>query len=131
MARIVIIDDDEDILDSMKLVLTSAGYEIRGYANAQAFLKDESTSPPDLYLIDKQMPGMDGLALCQLLRARDETKHIPVVIISATPNIRTVAMGVGASDSIEKPFKIKTLKEVVEKMLRISPSHGGETHIND
>lgn len=130
MATIVIIDDDEDILDSIKLVLKSAGYETRGYPNAQIFLQDESAPPPDLYLIDKQMPGMDGLALCQLLRAGSETKHIPVVIISATPNIRTLAMNAGASDSIEKPFKIKTLRDVVERMLRISPDHEAQTQID-
>lgn len=117
MKRIVIIDDDKDILESLKLLLEASGYNIIGYPNAHIFLQDLSTPPPDLYLIDKQMPGMDGLALCQLLKEQAATRDIPVVIISASPNIRSLAKDSGASDIVEKPFSIKTLREVVRRAL--------------
>jgi DNA-binding response OmpR family regulator len=117
MKRIVIVDDDEDIAFSMKLILTASGYDVSTYANAQQLLQDRVTPPPDLYLIDKQMPGMDGLELCRWLKSQPSTMHIPVVMISATPGIRRLAEDAGAADTVEKPYSGKGLKEVIGRVL--------------
>lgn len=64
---------------------------------------------PDIFLLDKQLAGSDGLEICRYLKSRDETKSIPVIMISATPGIKEMAKEAGADDFVEKPFIMTNL----------------------
>ena len=66
-------------------------------------------------MIDKQLSGVDGLDICRFLKSQPETKDIPVIIISASPNIKGLSLQAGAHDTLEKPFHLRTLREMVNK----------------
>jgi CheY-like chemotaxis protein len=68
-------------------------------------------------VLDRQLSGQDGLKVCKFLKSQNTTKHIPVIIVSATPGIGKMAKEAGADDFIEKPFQIKDLLGVVERWI--------------
>jgi DNA-binding response OmpR family regulator len=72
---------------------------------------------PDLFLLDRQLSGVDGLDVCRFLKSQEETKHIPVIIISATSNVVRHALQAGADDVIEKPFLIAELRKMIARHL--------------
>jgi DNA-binding response OmpR family regulator len=112
--KIIVADDDPGIRDIFQLILEKAGYEIDLRSNGKEILSN--TAPlPDLYLLDKQMSGTDGLEICRHLKSQEQTKHIPVIMISAAPDIGTLANKAGADDFIEKPFTVDFLLNRIKK----------------
>ncbi len=114
--KILITDDDEGVQDIFKLIFERAGYEVQVYGEAASILENNYTSP-DLFVLDRQLSGQDGLKVCKFLKSQNSTSHIPVIIVSATPGIGKMAREAGADDFIEKPFQIKDLLSVVEKWI--------------
>src|SRR5437667_4697722 len=102
--RILVIDDEAPIRDSLKMTLEYEGYEFMGAATGQEGLVLVEREAPDLVLLDVKMPGMDGLEVLDRLRAMNET--LPVVVVSGHGTISTAveATKKGAFDFIEKPF---------------------------
>ena len=80
--------------------------------NGEDLLKNKFTLP-DVFLIDKQLSGYDGLDICRHLKNKGRTKNIPVIMISASPNIGSLSKEAGADAFIEKPFEIKDLLRLV------------------
>src|SRR3954466_7814188 len=103
-SRILVIDDESAIRDSLKMTLEYEGYEFVGAATGQEGLTLAERESPDLVFLDIKMPGMDGLETLQRLRAADET--VPVVMISGHATVTTAvdATKLGALDFIEKPL---------------------------
>ena len=116
MKRIIMIDDDQAILDIYTLVFERSGYAITTYTEGQVLL-DNSFTEPDLFIIDKQISGVDGLDLCRHLKTRKTDQKTPVIIFSATPRLGEQARAAGADDFIEKPFRTKELMSRVEKLI--------------
>jgi DNA-binding response OmpR family regulator len=116
MKHIVIVDDDPGIQDAFPLIFTPDQYKVTKYANGNALLNKELIVP-DIYILDKQLSGMDGLDICKFLKSNEKTKHIPVIMLSANPNIKKQAALAGADAALEKPFKIKMLRILVDKYL--------------
>lgn len=114
--KILITDDDEGVQDIFKLIFEKAGYEVAVYGEALSILENNYKSP-DLFLLDRQLSGYDGLKLCTFLKDQPTTKNIPVIIVSATPDLGNLANEAGADDFIEKPFQMKVLLEKVEKWI--------------
>ena len=114
--KILITDDDEGVQDIFKLIFERAGYEVNIYSEAVSILENNFTNP-DLFLLDRQLSGHDGLQVCKFLKEQTATKDIPVIIVSATPGIAQLAQQAGADDFIEKPFQIKELLNIVEKWI--------------
>ena len=112
--KIFVIDDDPGIQDIFKIILDSAGYATTIFCNGEEHLKMRNNYP-DVYIIDKQLSGIDGLDLCRSLKTDIKTRDIPVIMVSASPNIEILAKIAGADDSIEKPFKIAELLNKVAK----------------
>ena len=112
--KILIADDDPGIRDIFNIVLVKAGYDIEIKEDATDIF-DNNFSLPDLFLIDRLLSGTDGLDICRFLKTNMQTKNIPVVMVSATPDIAVLATKAGADDSIEKPFDLARLLEVIEK----------------
>src|ERR1044072_9317552 len=102
MKRIVFVDDDPDTLDALKSIFDSEEYELTLYSNGNAILEDQAVIP-DLYILDKQISGVDGLDVCRFLKDQQRTRHIPVIILSASPYIKNQASAAGADDVLEKP----------------------------
>src|SRR6266436_1703914 len=102
--RILVIDDDAGIRESLKMTLEYDGYDVAGAATGQEGLALVEREAPDLVLLDVKMPGMDGLEVLERLRNMNET--LPVVVVSGHGTISTAveATKKGAFDFIEKPF---------------------------
>ena len=105
---ICIIEDDESIQDVLKIILNRAGYETKIYSDGKAIMQNDYPLP-DLFLIDKQLPEIDGLAICKHLKENASTSRIPVIMMSAFPNAKQLSVLAGADDFIEKPFQLEKL----------------------
>ena len=114
MKGILIIDDDPGIQDVLKIIFERAGYTVFLEANADVILQDDYPLP-DIFLLDRYLSGRDGLDICRHLKANTYSSHIPVIMISATPDMAPLAAATGANDFIEKPFNIADLMKIIEK----------------
>jgi DNA-binding response OmpR family regulator len=117
MKKIIIVDDDPSIQDIFKLVLKPELYELTIMEDGKNLLNNEY-EVPDLFILDKQLSGMDGIDLCRLLKSRNESNEIPVIMLSATPSIERLAKEAGADGSIAKPFRMKDLRDMVESFIK-------------
>lgn len=122
MKQIIIADDDPGIRDIFQIILNRAGYNVTVYSNGEV-LMDDQFEVPDLFILDKQLSGIDGMEVCRHLKNKNATRNIPVILISASPYVSKFANEAGADDFIEKPFKTKALIELMEKHLnKITPA---------
>ena len=112
--KIFIADDDPGIRDIFQIILAKAGYDIEVIDDANEIFKNNFRIP-DIFLIDRLLSGVDGLDICRYLKSNEQTSHIPVVMVSASPDIGVLAVKAGADDFIEKPFNIKDLIKIIEK----------------
>ena len=112
--KILIADDDPGIRDIFKIILTKAGYDIEVKEDANEIFENKF-SIPDLFLVDKLLSGIDGLDICLYLKSNEQTSHIPVIMVSASPDIGIAATNAGADDFVEKPFELSYLLKVIER----------------
>jgi DNA-binding response OmpR family regulator len=112
--RLIIADDDPGIQDIFQLIFERAGYSIDIYSNGEQ-LMNNYFEVPDAFILDKQLSGIDGVDICRFLKSQERTKHIPVIMLSANPNIGDFAKDAGADDYLEKPFKIHDLLAIINK----------------
>ena len=112
--KILVADDDPGIRDIFKIIFERAGYSIEIKGDAEDVLKNNFTIP-DVFLIDKLLSGYDGLDICRHLKKNPATSHIPVIMVSASPDIGITAIKAGADDFVEKPFDLKYLLKVIER----------------
>jgi DNA-binding response OmpR family regulator len=128
--RILILEDDPDILFTLNMILEGSGYEVDQLTSGKTIM-DDTCRLPDLYILDKRMPDMDGLDVCKHIRNRAETKDTPVIIISASPKFGSPALKAGANDFLEKPFQLKVLLEMVSKYISTPPEKQLSKFAND
>src|SRR5215470_11887931 len=109
--RILVVDDDPDILDALEIILEFAGYEVKTTEKGEYVenLRDVNGGLPDLIILDVLLSGKDGRLICQKLKSQDDTKHIPIIMISAHPNAEQSVAAVGADDFMAKPFDMDEL----------------------
>jgi DNA-binding response OmpR family regulator len=115
--KIFIIEDDETVQDILRTIFEKAGYEIEISPDGQSIYAERDYWP-DLFLLDKQLLGFDGLEICRYLKSKAQTREIPVIMISATPGIEPMAFDAGADDFMEKPFNTSQLMNKVAKYLK-------------
>ena len=114
--QVVIIEDDEAISDILSIMLTNHGYVVSSLPAVEYFTNLDGLNP-DLFLIDKNLPGMDGISICRELKADPSTRNIPVIIISASAGFVQTATAAGADDWIEKPFSRKELISKIDRCI--------------
>ncbi len=107
-------DDNPAILDALKIMLEEEGYEVETTEDG-AVAQNIKKPLPDLLLLDVWMSGIDGRDVCKHLKSSVATKHIPVILISATKDIENIAKDAGADDFISKPFQMDHLLATVEE----------------
>lgn len=117
--NILVADDNEGIVASLRLVLQYGGYNVTSITNGENVKKLRAPFP-DLILLDIWMAGVSGLDLCKDLKERKDTKDIPVVMISAYPDSRDSALDAGANDFLEKPYTMDEMLSTVDKYLTLS-----------
>lgn len=114
--KILITDDDEGVQDIFKMIFEKEGYEVEVLGEADSIFEN-NYNIPDLFLLDRQLSGHDGLNVCKFLKSQPATRDIPIIIVSASPGISTLALQAGANDFIEKPFEKKSLVNLVSKWI--------------
>jgi two-component system, NtrC family, sensor kinase len=107
--NILVVDDTPDSLRLLVGILSDQGYKVRAAPNGRLALSAAQTMPPDLILLDINMPEMDGYEVCKRFKADDRTSHIPVIFLSAWSDVfdKVKAFAVGGVDYITKPFQIE------------------------
>lgn len=117
MKRILIIDDDPAIREVFELIFQRVGFDVTLLANGRAIMEGKFAEP-DIFLIDKQLLGIDGLDICRYLKSRQGIEQTPVIIFSASPLAERPALEAGADDFLEKPVKMSHLLKTVHKHLK-------------
>ncbi|MBD2096570.1 hybrid sensor histidine kinase/response regulator [Trichocoleus sp. FACHB-591] len=119
--NILIVDDTPDNLRLLSTMLTGQGYEVRSVINGAMALMGVGAEPPDLILLDINMPQMNGYEVCQQLKADDQSRDIPVIFISALEDVldKVKAFAVGGVDYIVKPFQIEEVLARIETHLTV------------
>ena len=118
--KILAVDDEEDILELLRVNLTREGFAVVCAASGEEGLKTAHSQSPDLILLDLMLPGMDGLEVAKRLKKEDATKDIPIIMVTAKGEEADIVTGleVGAEDYITKPFSRKVLIARVRAVLR-------------
>lgn len=114
--KILIADDDVNILEAMQMMLEMEGYEVITTPDGEN-VKEMSSDYPDLLLLDTCMSGYDGRDICRSIKSKKSTKNIPVIMISASHDIAKSAIASGADDFIAKPFQMNEILDKVHKHL--------------
>jgi CheY-like chemotaxis protein len=110
---ILVVDDDPDLREFLRLMLTSMGFDVTSAANGREALDDMEGHDPDLILLDMKMPVMDGWEFCRALEGRDARP--PVVVLTAAPDPAGRAAEVHAEGWLGKPFEYADLEAIVRK----------------
>ena len=116
MKKILVVDDEDDILHFLEMVLREKGYQVTTASGGHEALTRAQIDKPDLVLLDIMMPQMDGWEVLKLLRVDEETRRIPVAMLSARTEAKDRVQGLqeGAIDYICKPFSLTELLGKIE-----------------
>jgi PleD family two-component response regulator len=118
---IMVVDDTPENLLMLEQMLTEYGYKVRATLSSSLALKSVQTSLPDLILLDIKMPAPDGYEVCQLLKADEHTRDVPVIFISGLDEVwdKVKAFHVGGIDYITKPFQAEEVLARIETHLSL------------
>jgi two-component system phosphate regulon response regulator PhoB len=135
--RILVVDDEEDILELVRYNLAKEGYHVTGAVTGEEALKKAGAEAFDLIVLDLMLPGIDGLEVAKKLKSNRATEQVPIVMLSAKGEEADIVTGLelGADDYITKPFSPKVLIARVRTALRrkyITPDdHDALVHIHN
>jgi len=118
--KILVVEDEEDILALLHFNLIKAGYEVECAADGEEGLQKIEDAQPDLLLLDLMLPGIGGLDICRQLRSQESTAKLPIIMLTARGEEADVVQGLelGADDYMTKPFSIKVLLARIQTVLR-------------
>ena len=116
---ILVVDDDLDILELLKMYLEPEGYDIRTASDGESAVQSACMDPPDLILLDVMMPHKDGFQVIKELKSIEHTKNVPVILLTARGQTEDKVQGLdtGADDYITKPFDLREVTARVEAVL--------------
>lgn len=122
-AKIIVVEDEADILDVIEYNLTREGYKVLGFRDGEQGLEAIRGEEPQLVLLDLMLPGIDGIEICKKVKEDPVTRDVPVIMITAKTEESDVVLGlgVGADDYVSKPFSPKELVARVKAVLRRAP----------
>ncbi len=117
--RILLVDDEPDLVDTVRLRLEANGYDVISASDGQVAFQKAKSEKPDLIILDLMLPKMDGYKVCGLLKKDSRYSKIPVILFSARAQTEDVKMGeeVGAEAYITKPFEPETLLGKIKELL--------------
>jgi DNA-binding response OmpR family regulator len=113
MTKIVIIDDNEAILEAVKIALDGSGYDVITSTKGEDFIPTIAKIKPSVVLLDLLLSGEDGREVAKALRNNKDTKNIPIILISADPGAEKIAKDGGIDGFLSKPFDLDRLLAAV------------------
>lgn len=127
-ARILVVDDEENLRNILVFQLRGEGFEARGLGRGDEALPTALAWKPDAVLLDLMMPGMDGFSVCRALRGEAATAHLPIIVITARGDSGTKlqALVAGAHDFLVKPYAWEELLLRIENVLELARRHMGQ-----
>jgi two-component system, OmpR family, alkaline phosphatase synthesis response regulator PhoP len=130
---IIIVEDDEDIADSIRFNLEREGFRVRIAATGEDALNVILSGPPNLILLDLNLPGMNGFEICRRLKAESATEKIPILMLTARAEEtdKVLGLNMGADDYVTKPFSMRELVARINATLRRSDAVGSDRPIFD
>lgn len=111
--RILIFDDDIDILSICRLILEDQGWDVHTSQHCNNIIETVDAVRPEVILMDNWIPETGGIVATQSLKRHAEFKHIPVIYFSANNDIQTLAKTAGADNFLEKPFDLNELEATI------------------
>ena len=120
MERIYIIEDDENIMNLLKIALEGFGYAAEGFETAEEGLARMREEKPDLVIFDWMLPGMDGTEAIKEVRNTEQLKYVPIMLLTAKEKEldKVVGLDCGADDYMVKPFGVLELSARIRSLLR-------------
>ncbi|MFH1071127.1 MAG: response regulator transcription factor [Candidatus Glassbacteria bacterium] len=118
--RILVVEDEEDILELVTYNLMREGYQVEGVRSGEEALTAVNRDLPDLIVLDLMLPGVDGMEVCRQIRANTKHQHVPLVMLTAKTEESDIVSGLelGADDYVTKPFSPKVFLARVRAVLR-------------
>lgn len=113
--KILVADDDQSILEVVRIVLTEGGFEVISTPDGSRVSKLIAENNPDLVMLDIWMLGYDGREIAKKIKKDSRTRKIPVIVLSALGETKQIAKEIGADNFIEKPFDINFLLNMIKK----------------
>ena len=131
--KILVVDDEKDILDLVEYNLRQEGYKVTCVLTGEEALESVRAKKPDLILLDLMLPGVDGFEVCNLLKRDEQTRDIPVVMLTAKGEDIDVVTGLelGADDYIIKPFSPRILIARIRAVLRKTKTEAATSNDKD
>jgi DNA-binding response OmpR family regulator len=125
--RLVLIEDDDDLATTLSLALERDGYHVTHYATGHDGLHGVIEEPPDLVLLDLNLPDLDGLSVCREVRDTEAVHDLPILMLTARvqESDRVLGLDLGADDYVTKPFSLRELKSRIRALLRRRSLDGG------
>jgi two-component system, OmpR family, alkaline phosphatase synthesis response regulator PhoP len=125
--RILVVDDEEDLLELVNYNLSKDGYRVHCVGTGEEALEEARQSLPDLIVLDLLLPNVDGLEVCRLLKSDAQTQHIPIIMLTAKSEEADVVAGLelGADDYLTKPFSPRVLLARIKAQLRRKTKESG------
>ena len=123
MTKILIVDDEKDIVETLSFMLQAKGYEIISAYDGEEGLKLAKEEKPDLIILDVMMPKINGYKICRLLKYDAKYKNIPIIMVTARSqdNDKLIGEETGANEYITKPFEFSDVLNVINTQISIKP----------
>ena len=118
--KILVVDDEPEILELIRYNLVKEGYHVYCVPTGEAAIRHVREGKPDLIVLDLMLPGTDGLQVCREFKNGSDTRHIPILILTAKAEDADIVLGLelGADDYVTKPFSPRVLLARVRAVLR-------------
>ncbi|MCL4813810.1 MAG: response regulator transcription factor [Vicinamibacteraceae bacterium] len=129
MSHVLVVEDDRDIADLVAMYLERAGFTADVVTTGTDAVPRALASPPDLMVLDRMLPGLDGLEVCRAMRGNPRTAAVPIIMLTAraAESDRIAGLELGADDYVTKPFSPKELvarvKALLRRVTRQAPGH--------
>lgn len=120
MAKILVVDDDPDILSVMEILLSMKGFTVDVTARGDNTFSKIESFQPDLILLDVLISGHDGRTICKEIKSNENLRHLPVLMLSAHPGAAATISDYGADGFISKPFDVDNLLKKINDQLATS-----------
>lgn len=126
MKKILVVDDDDDVLETIQLILEIGGYDVEPLNDAELVFERIHEFEPDLILLDVVLGKIDGRVICSQIKCHVDTNRIPILMMSGLYDLKEVQnMECAPDDFMSKPFKMDVLLEKIEKLVnrKVTPKY--------